>query len=133
VAGHGVIRWPAADDGRVRHTVLVVDDHAEFRISVRALLEADGFDVVGEAGTGAEAIDAVGILSPQVVLLDVRLPDVDGITVAEAVASVRTPPMVVLVSSRNAEAYGARLRHAPVRGFLSKADLSGASLRRLLG
>jgi DNA-binding NarL/FixJ family response regulator len=116
----------------VGHTVLVVDDHAEFRTSARALLVADGFEVVGEAGTGAEAIHAVRLLSPDVVLLDVKLPDVDGIAVAESMALLPDPPLVVLVSSRDRAAYGARLLNAPVRGFLAKSDLSGASLRRLL-
>jgi DNA-binding NarL/FixJ family response regulator len=121
------------DDGGVLWSVLVVDDHAEFRTSVRALLVADGFDVVGEAGTGAEALYAVGRLRPDVVLLDVRLPDVDGIAVAESVALLPDPPQVVLVSSRDRAAYGSRLLNAPVRGFLAKSDVSGASLRRLLG
>jgi DNA-binding NarL/FixJ family response regulator len=123
---------PGDDDG-VLWSVLVVDDHAEFRTSVRALLVADGFDVVGEAGTGAEALYAVGRLRPDVVLLDVKLPDVDGIAVAESVALLPDPPQVVLVSSRDRAAYGSRLLNAPVRGFLAKSDVSGASLRRLLG
>ena len=76
----------------MQHTVLVVDDHAEYRVSVRALLVAAGFDVVGEAGTGAEALEAVGRLGPDVVLLDVRLPDIDGITVAASVALLPEPP-----------------------------------------
>ena len=117
----------------MQHTVLVVDDHAEYRVSVRALLVAAGFDVVGEAGTGAEALEAVGRLGPDVVLLDVRLPDIDGITVAASVALLPEPPLVVLVSSRDRAAYGARLLNAPVRGFLAKSDVSGAALRRLLG
>jgi DNA-binding NarL/FixJ family response regulator len=75
----------------------------------------------------------VGALSPDVLVLDVRLPDMDGITVAEWVALLPDPPLVVLVSSRDGVAYGARLVNAPVRGFLAKADLSGASLRRMLG
>ena len=117
----------------MRHTVLVVDDHAEFRRSARALLEAEGFDVVGEAGTGADAITAVHSFSPDVVLLDIRLPDLDGIAVAEQVALLPAPPDVVLVSSRERAVYGIRLVNAPVRGFLAKGDLSGAALRRLLG
>ncbi|MGI8694282.1 MAG: response regulator [Geodermatophilaceae bacterium] len=117
----------------MRHTVLVVDDHAEFRTSARAMLEADGFDVVGEAGTGAAAITAVGALDPDIVLLDIRLPDLDGIAVAESVALLRSPPRVVLVSSRDGAVYGSRLTNAPVSGFLAKSDLTGAALRRLLG
>jgi two-component system nitrate/nitrite response regulator NarL len=92
-----------------------------------------GFAVVGEAGTGAEAIRAVCRLSPDVVLLDVKLPDMNGIAVAEPVALLPDPPLVVLVSSRDGSAYGTRLVNAPVRGFLAKIDMSGASLRRLLG
>ena len=132
VACHSVRCRRTGDDDGVAQTVLVVDDHAEFRASARALLMSDGFEVVGEAGTGAEAIHAVRLLSPDVVLLDVKLPDVDGIAVAESLALLLDPPLVVLVSSRDAAAYGARLRNAPARGFLAKSDLSGASLRRLL-
>lgn len=114
-------------------TVLVVDDHAEFRESARALLEADGFDVVGDVATGADAVAEAGRLRPRVVLLDVRLPDTDGIAVAERLAELADPPDVVLISSRGAAAYGARLREAPTRGFLAKSELSGAALRALLG
>ena len=66
-------------------------------------------------------------------LLDIRLPDIDGIAVAASVALLPAPPAVVLVSSHDGAAFGARLLNAPVRGFLAKSDVSGASLRRLLG
>jgi DNA-binding NarL/FixJ family response regulator len=120
-------------DDRVVRSVLVVDDHAEFRMSVRALLEADGFIVVGEAATGAEAIRAAGDLAPDIVLLDIRLPDVDGITVADVMAALPLPPEVILVSSRDRSVYGTRLAQARTRGFLAKSDLSGHALRVLLG
>lgn len=113
-------------------TVLVVDDHADFLSAATALLAADGFEVVGVAATGAGALTANETLRPQVVLLDIRLPDIDGLTVAERLAALPGPPDVVLVSSRDASTYGARLRASPARGFLVKADLSGAALRRLL-
>src|SRR3954451_14124550 len=84
--GLGVATWRAvvafASIGRVRMTVLIVDDHADFRESARALLEAEGFDVVGEAADGSEAIAEVERLRPDVVLLDIQLPDQDGFTVA---------------------------------------------------
>lgn len=127
---------PAAypcDHAAVRETVLVVDDHAAFRAAARAMLETDGFEVVGEAETGADAVLAVGRLQPALVLLDVLLPDIDGFEVAETLAAQAEPPDVVLVSSREAITYGARIAGAPIRGFLPKADLSGAALRRLLG
>jgi DNA-binding NarL/FixJ family response regulator len=123
----------SATIARVRTTVLIVDDHEVFRRSGRALLEAEGFAVVGTAADGAEALAAVARLRPQVVLLDVQLPDVDGFTVATQLAELPDPPLVVLISSRDAAAYGPRLESAPVRGFLSKRDLSGASLASLVG
>lgn len=113
-------------------TVLVVDDHADFLSAARALLEAEGFEVVGEAATGAEALEANERLRPEVVLLDIRLPGLDGIAVAERLAALDHPPAVVLVSSRDASTYGARLRASPARGFLVKGEISGDALRRLL-
>ena len=114
-------------------SVLVVDDHAEFRMSVRALLDAAGFSVVGEAATGAEAIRAAADLAPDVVLLDIRLPDLDGIGVADVLAALPRPPEVILVSSRDRSVYGARLTgHGSVDSW-PRASLSGTSLRGLLG
>jgi DNA-binding NarL/FixJ family response regulator len=117
----------------VRPTVLVVDDHAGFRRAVRALLEAEGFSVVGEAGGGADALAAAAALRPAIVLLDVQLPDLDGIAVAERLAAAPNPPAVVLTSGRDARTFGTRLAAAPARGFLAKRDLSGAALARLVG
>jgi DNA-binding NarL/FixJ family response regulator len=122
----------ACDDARVAHTVLIVDDHDEFRTAARALLEADGFTVVGEAADGTEAITAVTRLQPAVVLLDIQLPDVDGLAVAEGIAAGLDPPAVVLISSRDAAAYGPRLQQTSARGFIAKSDLSGAALAGLL-
>jgi DNA-binding NarL/FixJ family response regulator len=117
----------------VRRTVLIVDDHDGFRESAQALLEAEGFAVVGCAADGAAALAAVERLRPEVVLLDVQLPDVDGFAVAEQLAAVPDPPRVVLISSRDAAAYGRRLDGAPACGFLAKRELSGASLAALVG
>ena len=117
----------------VRPTVLIVDDHADFRRSARALLEADGFEVVGEAATGADALRAVAALRPRIVLLDVQLPDLDGLAVAERLAAAPSAPAVVLTSSRDAAAYGPRLAESPARGFIPKSRLSGAVLADLVG
>jgi DNA-binding NarL/FixJ family response regulator len=112
--------------------VLLVDDHEGFRSAARALLEAEGFVVVGDAGTGADAVLLARTLQPDVVLLDVRLPDVDGISVAAELAVLSPRPVVVLVSSRSAAAYGTRIEQAPVRGFLTKDQISGPGLRQVL-
>ena len=114
-------------------TVLIVDDHAAFRERARALLQDDGFDVVGEAGDGEAAVAAAHRLRPQIVLLDVRLPGVDGFEVAERLAAGPDPPAVVLISSRSAGTYRQRLRGSPARGFIAKAELSGERLSSLLG
>jgi DNA-binding NarL/FixJ family response regulator len=113
-------------------TVLIVDDHPAFRSLARALLESEGFAVVGEAEDGASAIAAVAELRPAVVLLDVQLPDLDGFEVAERIARVDDPPAVVFVSTRGAAAYGSRLDATPARGFIPKTALSGASLAALV-
>jgi DNA-binding NarL/FixJ family response regulator len=116
----------------VRPTVLIVDDHSEFRTAARALLEAEGFPVVGEAGDGDQAIAAVHTLRPAIVLLDIQLPGRDGFAVANEIASAADAPAVVLISSRHAAVYGARLTSSPARGFIAKGELSGAALRGLL-
>jgi DNA-binding NarL/FixJ family response regulator len=116
----------------VRRTLLIVDDHEGFRRSAGALLDAEGFEVVGEAPDGPAAIEAVGRLQPDVVLLDIQLPGADGLDVAEQLAAGTNPPMVVLISSREAAAYGPRLRRTPARGFLQKGELSGAAIAALL-
>jgi DNA-binding NarL/FixJ family response regulator len=121
------------DDRHVRPTVLIVDDHSAFRASARALLEAEGFDVVGEAADGVGAVEAVAVLRPQIVLLDIQLPDLDGLAVAELLARAEDSPAVVLISSRDAAAYGPRLHRTPARGFIPKSGLSGEALAALVG
>ena len=114
-------------------TLLIVDDHAEFRASARALLEVEGYHVVGEAADGEAALALVQRLRPEIVLLDIALPGLDGFAVAERLAAVDEPPAVVLVSSRERSAYGRRLETVPIRGFLSKRQLSGSALAVLVG
>lgn len=113
-------------------TVLIVDDHPSFRASARAILEADGFDVVGEAEDGAGALLAARELSPDVLLLDVQLPDTDGFAVASTLCGGSTPPAIVLVSSRDASDYGSLIAASGARGFIAKAELSGAALAALM-
>ncbi len=113
-------------------TVLIVDDHAGFRAAARALLAAGEFDVVGEAEDGASAVAAAASLQPEIVLLDVQLPDLDGFAVAEELARTGVPSAVVLISSRDACDYDGMIRGSGARGFISKAELSGSAIRSLL-
>jgi len=125
-------RWRWEDDP-VAWSLLIVDDHADFRAGARALLEVDGFEVLGEAPDGESALEAARRLRPQVVLLDIQLPGMDGFEVADRLAAGVDPPMVVLTSSRAAEAFRDRLRAArSVRGFIAKPELSGECLSALL-
>ena len=112
--------------------VLIVDDHVGFRGAARQLLQGMGCQVVGEAGTGAEALSEARRLKPDLVLLDIQLPDLDGFKVAASLSSEPEPPVVVLVSSRDAAAYGPRLAAVGALGFIAKADLSAESLMALL-
>ncbi len=115
-----------------RPTLLIVDDHEDFRRSARALLEMEGFTVVGVAGDGPSAIAAVEALRPDIVLLDVQLPGMDGFEVVRELRAREEPTRVVLISSRDRSAYTAQLTHAPVSGFLGKGELSGAAIHALV-
>ena len=113
-------------------SVLIVDDHPSFRASARRLLEAEGFDVIGEVGDGHAAIAAAKKLQPDLILLDVQLPDLDGFEVAARLAALELPSAVVLTSSRNPAEYGSVATEAAVLGFVPKSELSGAVLTALL-
>jgi DNA-binding NarL/FixJ family response regulator len=115
----------------VAATVLIVDDHAGFRSFARALLEAEGFDVVGEATDGASALALTRTLAPALVLLDVALPDMDGFAVCEAMLEDGHGPAVVLTSSRDVSSYRRRLERSRARGFIPKSELSGPALAAL--
>lgn len=110
---------------------IVVDDHAAFRASARRLLELTGYDVVAEAGDGASGLELVRDLEPELVLLDVALPDMSGFDVADALAG--SPSRVVLVSSRAPSDLGRRAQESGAVGFIPKDRLSEETLRRLVG
>jgi DNA-binding NarL/FixJ family response regulator len=112
-------------------TVLIVDDHARFRRSARALLEFEGFEVVGEAETGEEAVALVADLAPQTLLLDVQLPDFDGFEVAARLGRA-SPPEIVFVSNRDPADYGAKVAASGARGFIAKGSFSADTLRDCL-
>ena len=113
-------------------TVLIVDDHPSFRATARSVLEAEGFEVVGEAVDGADALTKARELRPDVVLLDVQLPDLDGFEIASRLRANGQSPAIVLVSSRDAADYGELIPSCGARGFIPKAELSGASIHALL-
>lgn len=113
-------------------SVLIVDDHPSFRAGVRMLLECEGYDVVGEAGDGASALAATSTLAPDLVLLDIQLPDMTGFDVAARVAAAPHAPAVILTSSRDWSDFDDLVDGCGARGFVAKDDLSGEALARLL-
>jgi DNA-binding NarL/FixJ family response regulator len=109
---------------------VIVDDHAAFRASARRLLEVSGFDVVGEASDGVSGLALVRELEPELVLLDVALPQMNGFDVAEQLA--HSPSKVILISSRERKDLGRRVRQSGAVGFVSKDDLSADAVLALL-
>ena len=114
------------------YRVLIVDDHPSFRASARFVLEAEGFEVIGEAEDGQSAIDACSRLRPEVVLLDVQLPDFDGFDVCSRITAFAGHPSVIMTSSRDSTEFGDLVNCCGARGFVPKAELSGERMQELL-
>jgi two-component system response regulator EvgA len=113
-------------------TVLVVDDHESFRRVARLLLEFEGYEVVGEAEDGHTGLAAARALAPDLVLLDIQLPDIDGFDVAARLTSDERAPAVILTSSQDGADFGMLIRRSGARGFIPKAEITGARLAALL-
>lgn len=114
-------------------TVLIVDDHPSFRASARRMLEADNYEVVGEARDGGAALAAAQQLRPDLVLLDVRLPDVDGFEVTRRLLDACGPtPQIVLVSSHDSTDLGDEIGASGARGFVPKSELSAEAITLLI-
>ncbi|MGI9053701.1 MAG: response regulator [Ilumatobacteraceae bacterium] len=111
-------------------TVLIVDDQPDVRLIATQLLEADGFAVVGEAGDLRNALAGIATLRPDVVLLDVHLPDGSGVDLARTLQAWDVSPMVVLMSTAD---YADVIGSCGAAGFIPKRLLSGATLRAAIG
>ncbi len=114
-------------------SILIVDDHEPFRQAVRAVLAAEGFSVVAEADSGEAALAEARRSRPEIALVDIQLPDIDGFGVAEHLSKEPDAPVVILISIREAYEYAGRVEKAPVAGFIPKRLLTGRAIRALLG
>jgi two-component system nitrate/nitrite response regulator NarL len=109
-------------------SVLVVDDDAGYRRVASELLDARGYRVVGQAATAREALMRTNELGPDAIVLDVRLPDGDGITIAGGLSARSDSPRILLVSSDPDAVSTDELRACGAAGFVAKARLAGADL-----
>jgi DNA-binding NarL/FixJ family response regulator len=112
-------------------TIVIVDDDPRFRGIARRLLESEGFEVIGEAADGREALSVAGELEPDIVLLDVQLPDIDGIEVASQLTANGAGPAIVLTSTRDESDFGPQLQQSGARGFVPKGEISAARITSL--
>ena len=106
--------------------MLVVDDHSGFRACARHLLEGEGYRVVGEAADGASAVTRARDLMPQLALVDVYLPDIDGFEVAAKLAGLDRAPAVVLTSSPDRAEPERLAKHRVVAAPRAVRDVVGA-------
>jgi len=113
-------------------TILIVEDHPSFLAVARFLLETDGFVVVGVATDGASAVRETLRVSPEIVLLDVSLPDMDGFEVASQLRAAGASSRIVFTSSRDGSDFGSKIADSGGSGFIAKAELSGEVLRALV-
>lgn len=107
--------------------VLIIDDHPSFRRLATKLLEAGGFAVIGEAEDGRAGLAEARRLQPDIVMLDVLLPDTNGFAVAQALTEGAAAPVVILVSSRSASDIASALERSAVQGFIPKRELTAAA------
>jgi DNA-binding NarL/FixJ family response regulator len=114
-------------------SVLVVDDDPAFRRLARRILTTYGLVFAGEADTAASAMVLVGSLRPDAVLVDIGLPDGDGITLARRLTELPWRPRVVLTSSDADAATAGDVLRSGAEAFVPKDELPNAALNRLLG
>jgi DNA-binding NarL/FixJ family response regulator len=113
-------------------TVLVIDDHAGFRAIARTILEAAGYEVVAEAADGASGVAAAVQVMPDVAIVDIQLPDMDGFEVTRRLLADGASPAIVLVSSRDRSDFGSLVESSGANGFVPKAEISAESLAAVL-
>jgi CheY-like chemotaxis protein len=116
----------------MRPRVLIVDDNSAFRAAARQLLERGRFVVAAEAGDGVEGLRAAKEHTPDLAIVDVQLPDLDGFELAERLRALEPAPKVILTSSLDGTDFGALVASSSALGFIPKAELSASAIEALL-
>jgi DNA-binding NarL/FixJ family response regulator len=132
VLAHILRITPECEDDRMSRTIVLVDDDEGFRRWARAWLVAQGYVILGEASAARPAIASVRQLRPEVVLVDVQLPDLDGFELTELLRNLPDPPAVILISSREWADYGDRVASSGAHGFVSKDELTREAIESLV-
>src|SRR4051794_31202062 len=117
----------------MRRRILVIDDNTAFRRALGRVLETELFTVIAEAATGASGVELAREHEPDLVIVDVQLPDNDGFHVAEQLAALRLPMAVILTSGLDSSDLGSLVAESSARGFISKAEISVGAIDALLG
>ena len=124
---------PEYDARPDRIRVLLVDDHALVRAGIRALIEMiESVDVVGEAGNGADALSSIEKLHPQIVLLDITMPDMNGLEVLQKITSRFGGVRVIILTMHEAREYAVQALHFGAAGFIPKSA-AAAELKDAIG
>jgi CheY-like chemotaxis protein len=113
--------------------ILIVDDDARFRALARTLLERLGYVIVAEAADGAQALAAANRAHPEAALVDVQLPDTDGVTLARRLQATDGSPRILLTSTDPTLVTPATLAHSGAVAFVPKDKLGSTDLISLLG
>ena len=117
----------------MRQRILVIDDNAAFRRALSRVLETERFTVIAEAATGASGVQLAREYHPDLVIVDVQLPDTDGFDAAEQLAALHLPMEVILTSGLDSSDLGSLITESSARGFIPKAELSVGAIDALLG
>lgn len=113
---------PTGELGFMNKTVLIVDDHPIICLSIRSALKEIGFETVGETADGIDALQIIESLKPDIVILDIGLEKMDGLTVLQRISREKLDTRVLVFTSQMKEAYATRCFQAGASGFVSKHE-----------
>jgi two-component system response regulator EvgA len=106
----------------MNNQVLIVDDHPAIRMSVRFLLEQEGYQIIGEVDNGVDALQLLHELQPGTLVLDIGLPKIDGLTIINRITAQRLPVKIIVLTAQESDHIAIRCMQAGAHGFVNKQD-----------